>query len=798
MQELPKKYDFKEAERKWKETWERKRTYAFDEESERPIFSIDTPPPTVSGRMHLGHSSSYAHDDFIARFQRMRGNNVFYPFGTDDNGLATDKLVEKTKKVRSKDMRRDEYLKLAHETVKEIRPGFIEDWKALGMTCDFEHAYSTISPQVQCASQKAFLKLLKKGLVYRKETPVSWCPQCGTAIAQAEFESVEKTSHFNDIVFRSKGEDLVIATTRPELLPACVGLFYHPDDERYAHLKGGFAKVPLFDYEVPILSDETVEKDKGTGLMMCCTFGDKEDIEKWYKHHLPLKVAITREGRMNEEAGKYAGLKAVEARKAIREDLEKEGLLVASKDIVHAVNVHERCGTDLEFLNTKQWFINVLDHKEELIKAADEIAWHPPHMKTRYVHWVENLGWDWCVSRQRHFGIPFPIWYSKDGEVVLPDESELPVDPLSSKPKGREDEDLVPETDVIDTWATSSITPMIAMGWDEGSGFFKDNFPMSVRPQAHDIIRTWAFYTITRGLYHEGVVPWRNIMISGFVLDPRGNKMSKSKGNAIAPQDVMEKYGADALRYWAAGSKLGEDLPYQEKDVQTGAKTVTKLWNASRFALMQLSDYDGRRPQGLLPVDRWLLSRLQRVIKESTQTYENYEYAKAKSLVDNFFWNTFCDYYLEIVKDRIYNPDVRGEDAKISAQWTLRYAHEAILKLFAPIMPYITEEIYSYAYAKDEGESIHTSEWPSFSEELLDEEAEKAGEALVERIAFARRAKSEASVSLRTPIEKYTIPAHLKEALAEVEEDLKSVTNARSIVYEGDEERVVLGEPEKR
>ncbi|MBN1275721.1 valine--tRNA ligase [Candidatus Woesearchaeota archaeon] len=797
MKELPKTYDFKASERKWKEAWEANKTYAFDRKSNKPVYSIDTPPPTVSGKMHIGHSFSYAHEDFIARFHRMRGKNVFYPFGTDDNGLATDRLVEKTKKVKAKSMKREDYLSLAHRTVQEILPGFIEDWKTLGMSCDFTNPYSTISEAVQKASQKGFLELHKKGLVYRKETPVSWCPHCQTAIAQAEFENVDMTSHFNDIIFKSGAEDLIVATTRPELLPACVGLFYHPADERYQHLKGSFAKVPLFGHEVPIIADETVAMDKGTGLMMCCTFGDKEDIEKWHKYDLPLRVVITKDGRMNETTGTYAGTTLKEARNAIKEDLEREGLLISSKPITHPVNVHERCGTDIEFLNTYQWFVNVLDHKQALIKAADDIDWHPPHMKTRYVHWVENLNWDWCISRQRHFGIPFPVWYTNDGDVILPREEQLPIDPLTDRPAGHQGE-LIPEHDVIDTWATSSLTPQLALGWADNNPLFKKAFPMDVRPQAHDIIRTWAFYTITRGVYHEKKAPWKHIMISGFVLDPKGNKMSKSRGNVINPQDVMDKYGADALRYWAAGSKLGDDQPYMEKDVQTGAKTVNKLWNASRFALMQLADYDGTKPKALLATDKWMLSKLQRIIKESTATYESYEYAKAKSLVDNFFWNTFCDHYLEIIKDRIYNPSTRGEDAKRSAQHALHRSLQTILKLFAPIMPYVTEEIYSYAYAKDEKDSIHTSDWPAYEEKLMDEAAEQSGDALTEVVNHVRRKKSEANVSLKTPVTTLALPRALQKALRPVEEDLKAVTNAQTITYEGDELAIELGEQEKK
>ena len=807
MRELPKKYDFKEAEQRWKQAWEERDTYAYDPDSDKPVFSVDTPPPTVSGRMHLGHSFSFAQQDFIVRYHRMQGKNVLYPFGTDDNGLPTDKLVEKTKKVKAKRMERDEYLKLAHQTVQELLPAFIEDWKVLGMSCDFKQPYSTISKEVQKASQHSFIELHEKGLVYRKETPVSWCPTCQTAIAQAEFENVDMTSHFNDLTFKSGGKDLVIATTRPELLPACVGLFYHPDDERYQSLKGKFATVPLFDHEVPILEDETVDKELGTGLMMCCTFGDKEDIEKWHKHNLPLRVAFTRDGKMNERAQKYKGMPVKEARKAIRHDLEEAGLLVASKDITHPVNVHERCSTEVEYLNTPQWFVNVLNHKQELLDAADEISWYPKHMKTRYIHWVENLNWDWCISRQRHFGIPFPVWYDEDGKVILPKKEELPVDPLSDRPAGHEGE-LQPDTDVLDTWATSALTPQIAAGWLDDNEAFNKLYPLDLRPQAHDIIRTWAFYTIAKGLYHHQQIPWKNIMISGHVLDPKGNKMSKSKGNAIAPQDVMDKYGADALRYWAAGSKLGDDLPYQEKDLQTGKKTVTKLWNASRFALMQLQDHDGTKPEKLQAADKWILTKLQGIIKESTDTYEAFEYAKSKALVDNFFWNTFCDHYLEVIKERIYNPNTYGEDAKTSAQWTLRKAHEAILKLFAPIMPYITEEIYSYAYATSEKNSIHTSPWPAYEEALVDRDAEKAGDLLVEVLNAVRKRKSEKQVSLRTPVTNLVIECSEEDTklLKLVEDDLKAATKAEQVTYSDAEEElreglkvtITLGEAPKK
>ena len=412
------RYDPHEAEPRWQRYWEEHGIYRFDEKSKAEVYSIDTPPPTVSGKMHLGHSFSYAQQDYIVRYQRMRGKNVFYPFGTDDNGLPTDKLVEKTKKIRSKDYSRDEYRTICLEFVNENKPAFVADWKRLGMSCDFTISYSTIDPHSQKTGQKSFLDLYKKGLLYQAETPVTWCPTCQTAIAQAEFENIDLTSNFNDIIFKCEDKDLVIATTRPELIPACVALFAHPADKRYTHLKGKSATVPLFNYEVPILFDAVADPERGTGLMMCCTFGDKDDVDKWYRYKLPLRVVLTPDGKLNEHTTKkYEGLTIKDGRQRIIDDLKAAGLLLRQQPITHAVNVHERCGTEIEFMKTRQWFIRVLDHKEELLAAADTIRWFPEHMKVRYQHWVENLNWDWCISRQRFYGVPFPAWHAKDGTI---------------------------------------------------------------------------------------------------------------------------------------------------------------------------------------------------------------------------------------------------------------------------------------------------------------------------------------------------------------------------------------------
>ena len=796
--ELPKNYDAKESEKKWMEFWDKEKLFEFKKEQlkdNKEVFSIDTPPPTVSGKMHIGHAFSYSQGDFIARYQRMKGKIVFYPFGTDDNGLPTEKLVEKMKRVTSTRMPREEFIKLCNDTIKEIKPDFVLDWKKIGISADFHNSYSTIDKHSIKTSQKSFLDLYKKDRVYEQESPVSWCVKCRTAIAQAEFENIDITSTFNDIIFKQGEKELVIATTRPELLPACVALFANPADERYSHLKGKFASVPLFNYEVPILFDESVAIDKGTGLMMVCTFGDKEDVEKWYKYKLPLKTAISQEGKMNQEAGKYEGLKIIEARKEILEDLKKEGLLIAQKNITHAVNVHERCGTEVEILKTKQWFIKVLDKKEELIKVADKINWHPEFMKKRYVHWVENLQWDWCISRQRHFGVPFPVWRSKKtGEIILADDSQIPVDPLVDKPKNlpkyHTEKDIEPEMDVLDTWATSSLTPHIALNWAEDSELFNKLYPETIRLQAHDIIRTWAFYTIVKGIYNTKDIPWKNIMISGFILDPKGEKMSKSKNNVIMPSAVIEKYNADSMRFWAAGSKLGEDMLYQEKDVIAGKKTVTKLWNASKFTIMNLEDYKPVplheiKLDNLEVMDKWLLSKLTRTIKSATEAFEKYGYSKSKQETDIFFWQNFCDNYLEFIKHRIYGEEL-DTTSKLAAQKTLYYALLSQIKLFAPIMPFITEEIYQMYFKNiEKNKSIHLSMWPEFNEKLIDEEAELSGEKAIEIITEVRKYKSIKQVSIKEEISSIKINCSDKEqkAILKVEKDIKAAGNIKEVNY---------------
>lgn len=850
IEDLPKNYDAKTAEKKWQKFWLDNHIYGFkvnkdsdgkksnNKKNAQKIYSIDTPPPTVSGQMHIGHAFSYTQGDFIARYHRMKQEAVFYPFGTDDNGLPTERLVEKLKKVKSIKMSRTEFVELCLKSINELKTEFVRPWRELGISADFENSYSTIDPHCMLTSQKSFIDIYKKGRVFQEESPITWCPLCQTAIAQAEFENIDMNSHFNDVIFKVHGKDLIIATTRPELIPACVAIVAHPSDERYIKLFGKFAHVPLFDYDVPIIADDKANPEKGTGIVMVCTFGDKTDVEWWRKYNLPLKIVITKEGKMNELAGKYQGLPIKEARKEILNDLKTAGLLIAQKPITHAVNVHERCSTELEFLKTRQWYIKILDKKEELIEAGNKIKWYPEHMKVRYIHWVENLQWDWCISRQRHFGVPFPVWYCKKcGLIKVADEKQLPVDPMKDKPMvivtnkltnancECGSKNFVPETDVMDTWATSSVTPQIALNWVEdkedtkynqltklfganksANPVFDSMFPMTVRLQAHDIIRTWAFYTIVKGIYNHNQIPWKEIMISGHALDPKGEKMSKSKGNVVDPIIVIEKYNADALRFWAAGSTLGDDLPFLDKDLVTGQKIITKLWNASKFTVMNLvgkkednnenyTAYDGKSmPKKFTVIDLWLLAQLNELIKNCTESFDNYEYAKPKLAVEKFFWHTFCDNYLEIVKDRFFNKQRYTEDEVLSAQYTLYHALLAILKIIAPIMPHITEEIYHIYFAEVEKQkSIHVSEWPK-ENKLWDskedatqnknaEQALAAGNLAIEVISAVRRYKTENKMAMNLEVASAVIKCKKedKKLLELVLNDIKTTVKIKEL-----------------
>lgn len=823
MQEKNEQYDPLKNEAEIQRLWEEEEVYKFDLQSKKEIYAVDTPPPTVSGKMHIGHAFSYAQQDFIVRFQRMLGKNVFYPFGTDDNGLATERLIEKTKNVVSKKMERNAFVKLCLETLEGIRPEFIADWKRIGISCDFSLTYSTINDHSRRISQKSFLDLYKAGRIYQKKAPIIFCPHCKTAIAQVEMQDEEKTTTLNYIKAKVEtGEYIIYSTTRPELHPGCVGISLNKDGdyvtvetnnaERWviskdaveklqkefpmkivATYKGSFligkkVNIPLAQKPVHVTHDISAKTEYGTGVVYYCTYGGLDCVE-WMARHTDVKpVHIMEESGTYNDLSPYKGMTSEQARKQVLLDLEKQGTLIKKQQLKHAVNTHERCGTDIEYIATKQWFIRYLDLREHFLEAGKQLTWYPEHMRVRYENWIKGLKWDWCISRQRHFGIPIPIWYNKKtGEVILPDEAQLPVDPLRDTPQGYKHEEVVPEKDVLDTWATSSLTPQLAIELLKDSPLKKKLFPMDLRPQAHDIITFWLFNTLVKSQLHYNTNPWKHVMISGFALDPHGRKMSKSKGNVIAPQEVIAKYGADALRFWAAGSKLGEDLPYQEKDLLTGKKMITKLWNASNFVSIHLINYkQPKQPPQLELMDQWLLSKLQRLVLEATDTFKEYEYAKVKKDVEHFFWHTLCDNYLELCKDRLYNPQKYTEEKRHAAQYTLYNALLTTLKLLAPIMPYITEAVYQKYFSKAEKKkSIHSSQWPEANVKFIDESAETTGDHIVAILAAVRKMKSEKNLSVKVPVKQLTIQcsSELKEQLILGFDDLKATAHIEEIIF---------------
>jgi valyl-tRNA synthetase len=810
-EEIPKKYKPTEEEPKIINFWNDDKTFSFElVDKDKPLYSIDTPPPYASaGHLHIGHAMSYSHAEFIARYKRMAGFKVFYPMGFDDNGLPTEKFVENKHKVNKKTISREAFIKLCLKETEEVRKTFKELWQRIGLSVDWDQTYSTINPHCQKISQHSFIDLYQKKLLKHIDAPTTWCPKCMTAVAQADFENVDIKSCFNDIIFKSvdkngKETDLIISTTRPELLPACVGLFANPDDTRYQHLKGKTATVPLFNYEVPIMFDKNVDPEVGTGLMMVCTFGDKEDIEKWIKHKLPLRVCIGEDGCMTSEAQKYEGMHIKKARPAITEDLKEANLLVSQKDIVHAVNVHERCGTEIEFVKKKQWYIDVLSRKEELLEIANKINWSPKFMKVRYDHWVKNLNWDWNISRQRFYGVPFPVWYCKScGEVTLPELDTLPVDPTRDTPNNPckcGSTEFIGEEDVMDTWMTSSVTPQINYHWDLKTEK-KEMIPMDLRPQAHDIIRTWAFYTIAKSLYHNNDIPWRDIVISGHGQDSKGQKMSKSKGNVVWVDDVLKNYSADALRYWASGSGLGDDCPYQEKDVMTGNKLVTKLWNAFKFTNFLLDDdFDPGKTPELSIFDKWLLNELDIVVKKCTEHFDKYEFEKVKLVADKFFWHTFCDNYLEMVKERLYKPEIYGQPAKDSGQYTLYHALKTMVKIFHPLVPFITESIWQYFFTKFEDEkSIANSAWPKVLGVKIDEKETSAGQLAVDISSAIRRHKSENNKALNSEVDvKIATDDNTKECIELVKIDITGTIKAKSLSFVTDiKSDIAIGKDDK-
>ncbi len=812
MKPLPQEYNYKEVEKRLQNKWEEQQTYAWQENYDRnKNFVIDTPPPTVSGLLHMGHIYSYTQADFIARYMRMKGKNVFYPMGFDDNGLPTERLVEKTKKVRATDLSREDFIKLCEEVAAEARVEFKKLFESVALSVDWKQTYSTISRDSRKISQMSFLDLYHKNQLYRKLQPMFWDPIDQTAIAQAEVEDKEFKSKMNYINFSclETGKELVIATTRPELLGSCVAVFYHPDDERYKNLSGKTAITALFGVKVPLLSDTNVKMEKGTGLVMCCTFGDETDINWWRQHNLLTRLSLDKYAKIrvlfqsdkedeiifqnNDKVSnlnsnncidldkakeifvQLNGLKIVNAREKIIALLQENNLLIKQEEITHAVKCAERSGSPLEIIPTNQWFINVLSHKKALKDKANQCNWNPDFMRIRIEQWIDGLNWDWCISRQRYFGVPFPVWYSKrqgeEGKILVATPEQLPVNPLVDLPVGYNKDEVDPEPDVMDTWATSSISPQLSSKAisQEYSIDYKRHaalFPADLRPQAHEIIRTWAFYTIVKAHLHEDNIPWKNLMISGWCLAADKTKMSKSKGNVITPVDLIEEKGADVVRFWASTSRLGADTSYSEDVLKIGKKLINKLWNATKFAAIHL-DKITKAPQtpildinsGLInqELDIWILSKLAIAVKIAGEEFEKYEYCNARQAVEDFFWNDFCDNYLELVKVRVYgeNSDITIQE-QLSAVYTIYHCLDGILRLFAPFVPHITEELYHAIFENKLdaiNHSIHScGTWPKLEEYLINNDAITNGADCITILNTIRKIKAENNLSLKAPL----------------------------------------------
>ncbi|HVE46993.1 MAG TPA: valine--tRNA ligase [Acidimicrobiales bacterium] len=814
---VPEKPSLDGLEQRWAARWEEAGTYRFDRGAERSeVFSIDTPPPTVSGSLHVGHVFSYTHTDTVARFWRMRGKAVYYPMGWDDNGLPTERRVQNSYGVHCDPslpyeagftppgpdakhpvpVSRANFVELCHRRTEEDEGAFEQLFRHLGLSVDWSTIYTTIGEKARRISQLSFLRLLDQGHAEQRWAPTLWDVDFQTAVAQAELEDRETAGAYHRLRF----DDIEIETTRPELLAACVALVAHPDDARYAGRFGSSVRTPLFGVEVPVLAHELAEPDKGSGIAMICTFGDVTDVIWWRELKLPVRSMVGRDGRVPADPpdgvaadgpfAELAGKTLKQARARVIEMLAESGEMVGEpRPITHPVKYFEKGDRPLEIVTSRQWFINVLDRIKVLKARGSELRWHPAYMEARYQNWADNLNADWLISRQRFFGVPIPLWYpvGEDGEPdyrqpLRPRDEALPIDPSTDVPDGYSPDQrdqpggFSAEPDVMDTWATSSLTPQIACGWSVDDDLFARTFPMDLRPQAHDIIRTWLFSTVIRSELQHQSLPWSDAAISGWVLDPDRKKMSKSKGNVVTPLPLLEQYGSDAVRYWASSGRPGTDTAFDEDQMRNGRKLATKILNASKFVLgLPAADGAAGAPA---PIDLALLARLAGVVDEATVAFEGYDYARALERTESFFWD-FCNDYLELVKNRAYGGGADGAAALHSLHRSL----SVLLRLFAPFLPFVTEEVWSWW---QEG-SVHRAAWPTSGE--VDAGA-GAGPLVLETAAgvlgHVRRAKSEAKVSQRAAVERVVVrdsPERLA-ALRLAESDLRAAGSITALVLE--------------
>mgnify|MGYP005848942325 CR=1 FL=1 len=791
-------YDPKGIEPKWQRRWEELGIHRFDERDvKRPIYSIDSPPPFTSGDLHMGHVLSYAYFDFAARYRRMAGFNVFYPQGWDCQGFPTEVKVEAKygRRLRPEEFRK-RCVEWTEEYIKRMRGQMV----AMGFSPDWRYEYKTMAPEYHRKVQLSLLRMYENGLVYRAEHPVFWCTHCASAIAKAETEEYERSTELNFIIFATDAtheKHITIATTRPELLHACVAIFVNPNDDRYRELVGKTARVPLYGREVKIMADPDVDPTFGTGIVMMCTFGDKQDVVWTYRHGLEPVRAMDEHGRLLN-AGEFTGKSVEEAKKEIIEKLRAEGLVVKQEKLVQRVKIHDRCSRPIELMLSKQWFIRLKGFEESVKAAARAMRWIPEFTLQYLIDWANYIEWDWVISRDRIFGTPLPFWNCrKCGEIVTPSESQLPVypqtdpAPLPACPKcGGE---LEGEKATCDCWVDSSISPLIISGWPENEGLHALIYPATLRPQGTEIIRTWAFYTIYRCLQLTGKPPFKEVLINGMVLAPDGKKMSKSLGNVISPDRLLEQYGADAIRQWVALSgALAKDRPFSYKDIQHARLFLNKLWNAGKFVEKALEGFDMKGVREaelkLRPVDRWMLSRISRLVRQNTEGYDNYDYFAVITSLHEFFWHEFCDFYLEEVKHRLYQPEKYGAESKRAAQFTLYTVMLETLRMLAPIAPHICEELHQELFAKSEGRrSICAGPWPKCVEKRIDADAEKSGELLKAVLAEVRKFKAGNRLPLNADVSLVRIRTPEPERVEQIREELEAAGRARKIeVSRGD------------